>query len=66
MIFPYKLNIPSEYKKSEPVLTYYYELGLKVHEEQQSTNQKAAAGGIGVVALSWLGRRLYIAKKMIS
>ena len=61
-----ELNIPSEYKKGEPIFTYYYEQGLKEYEEQQSTNQKAAAGGIGVVALSWLGRRLYIAKKMIS
>jgi uncharacterized protein YdgA (DUF945 family) len=38
---------------------------LKEYEEQQSTNQKAAVGGVGGLALVWLGRRFYVAKKMI-
>ncbi|MCQ6277059.1 YHYH domain-containing protein [Bacillus sp. V3B] len=61
-----ELSIPSQYKQGESIFTYYYELGLKEHEEQQNANQKAAAGGIGAVALAWLGRRLYVAKRMIS
>ncbi|MCL6572683.1 MAG: YHYH domain-containing protein [Bacillus sp. (in: Bacteria)] len=60
------LKIPSKYKKGEVLFKHQYELGLELYEEQQSTNRKAATGGVGVVALSWLGRRLYVAKKMIS
>ncbi|MFJ7728458.1 YHYH domain-containing protein [Neobacillus sp. NPDC097160] len=61
-----ELKIPSKYKKGEVIFKHHYELGLKLYEKQQSTNRKAASGGIGAVALGWLGRRLYVAKKMIS
>jgi hypothetical protein len=60
------LIIPSNYETGKVIFEYYYNLGLKEYEEQQSTNKKAAAGGVGVLAFSWLGRRLYIAKRMIS
>jgi hypothetical protein len=48
------------------IFKHQYELGLKEYKEKQSTNRKAASGGVGAVALGWLGRRLYVAKKMIS
>ena len=60
------LEVPLEYKKGEPIFTYYYKKGLQEYEEQKSNTQKAATGGIGVIVLGWLARRLYIAKKMIS
>jgi len=59
------LKIPSKYSKGQIIYKHYYELGLKEYEEEQSSNQKAAAGGAGAIALSWLGRRFYVAKKMI-
>ncbi|WHZ02796.1 YHYH domain-containing protein [Neobacillus sp. YX16] len=58
-------NLPSKYKSGEVIFQHHYELGLKEYEEQQSDNQKAAVGGVGALAFVWLGRRFYIAKKMI-
>lgn len=60
------LVIPSEYKKGEVIFTYYYGSGLKEYEDQQMANRNAIAGGIGAATLAWLGRRLYVVKKMIS
>ena len=58
-------NLPSNYKNGEVIFKHHYELGLKEYEEQQSDNQKAAVGGVGALTLVWLGRRFYVAKKMI-
>jgi hypothetical protein len=58
-------NLPSKYKSGEVIFKHHYELGLKEYEEQQSDNQKAAVGGVGALAFIWLGRRFYVAKKMI-
>ncbi|MBU8919299.1 YHYH domain-containing protein [Bacillus sp. FJAT-29953] len=60
------LKIPTSSSKGEKIFKYYYQKGLKEYEEKQSTNQKAAAGGLGIVTLAWLGRRFFVAKKMIS
>lgn len=60
------LNIPKEYKEGEVIFKHYYEVGYKEYEKEVDNNQKTAAGGIGVAALAWLGRRIYVAKKMIS
>lgn len=57
-------SIPSKFKKGEEIFKHFYEQGYKQYEEKQK--QATAAGGIGIAALSWLGRRLYVAKKMIS
>jgi hypothetical protein len=59
------LKVPEEFKKGDVIFKHYYDLGYKEYEEQQSNNQKAAVGGFGVVALTWLGRRFYVARKMI-
>lgn len=59
-------SIPSKFKKGEVIFKHYYEQGYQQYEEQQKQNKAAAAGGIGIAALSWFGRRLYVAKKMIS
>ncbi|MGR3764097.1 YHYH domain-containing protein [Rossellomorea sp. NS-SX7] len=61
-----KLSIPNEFVKGEKIFKHYYELGYKEHEEQQQKARSTAAGGFGLAALGWLGRRLYVAKKMIS
>lgn len=59
------LVIPSDYKKGEIIYTHYYKLGYKEYEEEKAAKQKATSGTIGVAALAWLGRRIYVAKKMI-
>ncbi|MFZ3591743.1 YHYH domain-containing protein [Bacillus sp. DJP31] len=57
--------IPFGYKKAEKVFSHYYELGYKEYLVEKKENQTASAGGVGILALSWLGRRLYVAKNMI-
>lgn len=59
------LKIPQKYIKGQMIFKHYYHLGLKEYEEKQSNTKKASAGGIFALALGWLGRRFYIAKKMI-
>ncbi|MCA0149698.1 YHYH domain-containing protein [Rossellomorea vietnamensis] len=61
-----KISIPTEYTKGEKIFKHYYELGYKEHEEEQKKTRSAAASGFGLAALGWFGRRLYVAKKMIS
>lgn len=58
---PYKL--PIKYKKSAVIFKHYYEEGYKDYEEKQSRTRTVVAGGIGTLALAWIGRRLYVAKK---
>ena len=58
-------SIPSKYEKAEVIYKHYYKKGYQQYEEEQKQNQATAAGGAGVIALSWLGRRLYVARKMI-
>lgn len=59
------LKIPAEYKKGEVIYKNYYEQGYKAYEVEQSEDKQAAATGAGAIALVWLGRRFYVAKKMI-
>lgn len=59
------LTIPAEYQKAKPIFTHYYNVGLKEYEEEQDANQAASTIGISGLVLSWLGRRFYVAKKMI-
>jgi hypothetical protein len=59
------LKIPANYKKGEVLFKHYYKVGYKEYEEQQNDNQKAAGFGVGGLALTWLGRRFYVVKKMI-
>jgi hypothetical protein len=58
-------ELPSKYKNSEVIFKHNYQLGFKEYEEQKSDTQKAAVGGFGGLSLVWLGRRYYIARKMI-
>jgi hypothetical protein len=60
-----ELDISTKFKKGEVIFKYYYEQGLKEYEVERSEDQQAAASGAGAIALIWLGRRFYIAKKMI-
>ncbi|HWO78426.1 MAG TPA: YHYH domain-containing protein [Bacillus sp. (in: firmicutes)] len=59
------LNIPEEYKKGQAIFKHYYEVGYKEYEEEQNSQQKTLAGSISVLALCWIGRRFYIARKMV-
>lgn len=60
------LSIPDEYSKGETIYKFYHEQGLKKYEAEQQENRQTTAGGLGIAALAWFGRRFYIAKKMIS
>jgi len=59
-------NVPDEYKHAETIFEHHYEQGLQEYEKEKAENTKQAATGIGIVVLGWLGRRLYVAKKMVS
>jgi hypothetical protein len=61
-----ELAIPKEYKKGEVVYKFYYDQSFKEYEAEQEASRKKTAGGLGIAALAWLGRRFYVAKKMIS
>jgi hypothetical protein len=61
-----ELSIPGEFKKGETIYKFYYEQGFKEYEEEQRETRQTTAGGLGAAALAWLGRRFYVAKKMIS
>lgn len=60
------LSTPKGYKKGETIFKFYYEQGFKAYEEEQRETRQTTAGGLGAAALAWLGRRFYVAKKMIS
>ncbi|WP_079515004.1 YHYH domain-containing protein [Rossellomorea marisflavi] len=63
-----ELSIPSKYSKGENIFAHYYKQGYKEYEEyvqSKKATQSAAAGGSGLLVLGWLGRRFYVAKKMI-
>ncbi|KKK39976.1 hypothetical protein WQ57_01510 [Mesobacillus campisalis] len=60
-----ELSIPEEYKKGEGVYKFYYEQGFEEYEAEKAADQQTTAGGLGIAALAWLGRRFYVAKKMI-
>jgi hypothetical protein len=60
-----QLKVPRKYQNAEVIYKHFYEVGYKEYEEKQSDTRKAAiGGGIGVLALGLLGRRLYVARKM--
>lgn len=59
------LKVPADYTKGEIIFKHYYGLGLKEYEDKKTTQQQTTAGGLGIAGLLWLGRRFYIAKKMI-
>ena len=59
-------TIAKEYKKGENIFEYYYQVGYEKYEKNRKEKQATTTTGIGFMVLSWLGRRLYIAKKMIS
>ncbi|WP_257959022.1 hypothetical protein [Bacillus sp. V3-13] len=61
-----ELVIPAEYRKGELIFKEFYAMGFKEFEEKKTANQTASAGGLGAMVLIWLGRRFYVAKKMIS
>ncbi|HAM80436.1 hypothetical protein [Ornithinibacillus bavariensis] len=58
-------ELPIEYKESELLFSHYYEIGKHEYEKEQRKNTLKATGGIGVIVLSWLARRFYVARKTI-
>ncbi|MGM0924781.1 MAG: YHYH domain-containing protein [Bacillota bacterium] len=59
-------SIPVKYNQGEVIYKHYYNLGYKEYEENQRDRRTASAGVAGAAVLGWLGRRFYVAKKMVS
>lgn len=59
-------KVPTKYKKAEPIFKNHYELGFKEYEMEQAESNQQTTTGIGTILLAWLGRRFYVAKKMVS
>ncbi|MGJ7922004.1 YHYH domain-containing protein [Neobacillus sp. LXY-4] len=59
-------RVPSNYKTAELIFKHNYELGYKEYEQEKEENTKEASAGAGILGLIWLGRRFYVARKMIS
>ena len=60
--------VPSSYKKGEIIYKHFYQLGYDKYVEAQKEKKAAtntATTGIGLTVLMWLGRRFYVAKKML-
>jgi hypothetical protein len=60
-----ELIIPAKYQKGEMIFKHYYQKGFKAYEEEKLEDRKTASSGVGAIALLWLGRRFYVARKMI-
>lgn len=59
------MKIPKQFKKGQKIFQHYYEIGYKEYEMEQNAQQKATAGGVGAIVVGWIGRRFYVAKRMI-
>ncbi|WP_347552933.1 hypothetical protein ABFG93_22025 (plasmid) [Pseudalkalibacillus hwajinpoensis] len=60
------LAIPEEYVASEEVFTHHYEIGATEYDEIKQKETTRNSVGIGAIILAWLGRRFYVAKKMVA
>ncbi|WHY85635.1 YHYH domain-containing protein [Neobacillus novalis] len=58
--------LPEKYANAEVLFSHHYKLGAKQYTQNKKDNTTKAAGGVGVVALGWLARRFFVAKKTIS
>jgi hypothetical protein len=56
-----ELIIPEEYSKAQLLYEYYYDLG----NQQRKEDNRKTAGFFGAGMVAWLGRRFYVAKKML-
>ncbi|RHW43477.1 YHYH domain-containing protein [Neobacillus notoginsengisoli] len=59
------LIIPEDYKVGKIIYEFYYKQGLTEYKVEKQKNQRTTVSGLGLGALAWLGRRFYVAKKMI-
>ncbi|CAG9620327.1 excalibur calcium-binding domain-containing protein [Sutcliffiella rhizosphaerae] len=59
-------SMPSKFNEGEIIFNHYYDLGFQEYEDYVRKSTNAAAGGVVAIGLAWLGRRVYVAKKMIS
>ncbi|MBM7554441.1 YHYH domain-containing protein [Thalassobacillus pellis] len=61
-----ELSVPEKYKDAKKVYTHYHQIGIAEYEEKQEKENTRNLMGLGVIVLGWLGRRMYVAKKMIA
>lgn len=57
-----KYEVPQKYLKAETVYKYHYGLGEQAAEDADDT--RTTMFGLGIAA--WLGRRFYVARKMVA
>ncbi|MGM0923399.1 MAG: hypothetical protein ACQEWW_19680 [Bacillota bacterium] len=50
---------------SEVIFNHYYEIGAEEYKEQDRKEKARTAAGMGLIILSWLARRFYVAKKSV-
>lgn len=56
-----KYELPEKYAHAEPIFKHYYESG----KEEYDQNVNVGMGLSGSLALVWVGRRFYVARKML-
>lgn len=56
-----KYQVPIKYAHAKAI----YEYGYKLGEEERKDNAKTAGGMMGAIVFGWLGRRYYVARKMV-
>lgn len=60
------LAVPEEYVASEEVFTHHFEIGAAEYVEmKKKETTRNISVGVAIV-LAWLGRRMYVAKKMVA
>ncbi|MGM7703460.1 YHYH domain-containing protein [Pseudalkalibacillus sp. Hm43] len=60
------LEIPEKYIASKKIFNHYYEIGAEEYQDQQQKENTQTALGFVALITGWLGRRFYVAKKMIA
>ncbi|MEK4010182.1 YHYH domain-containing protein [Peribacillus sp. FSL M8-0224] len=53
--------VKAKYKHAEPIYKYYFEQGDQERKEKNAASSGVVAAGV----LGWVGRRFYVAKKML-
>lgn len=56
-------TVPAKYKKGEEIFEHYYKIGKEEYENQQKVLYGSISAGVGLIVLTWFGRRLYLKKK---
>jgi hypothetical protein len=59
-------TLPEEYAHTEVVFKHYFQRGEEKRKKQNAGDTAQAIGVDGLGIVGWLGRRYYVAEKMVS